>query len=271
MAKKYRQDKSKKKGLISAAATAAAVALIYGDIFAPASLFGYLIMAGVTLASGFFAYTVGSGLDTTQQAPKSQAAVKKTGNPQVDMIIEKGNELLLDIRRENERIPDPTLSRQIDELESVTGKIFRILEEQPHKAPKLRRFLEYYLPTTLNMLKNYRRIESQKLNSRYAKETLVKIENAMDIVLNAFKKQLDTLYRDDILDLSADMQVFETVLKQDNLMDENQSFNASLFTEDNIQLDFTQETEDNIATNSKGFTSSASSGGFAQAVQKKED
>ena len=273
MAKKYRQDKSKKKGLITAAASAGAVAVIYSSVFSVGSFLSFIAMAGLAALGGFFGYAVGSGLDTTQEAPKSRAAVHKTGNPQVDMIIEKGSELLLEIRRENERIPDPVITRQVDELESITGKIFKAVREQLHKAPQIRRFLEYYLPTTLNMLKNYRRIEDQKLSSEEAKQMLKNIENAMDIVLGAFKKQLDMLYRDDFLDLSADMQVMETILKQDNLIDENVSFgvkNAFKYTDsqENEHTDYKTHAQ----TQMGGAQTGAASGfAGAQAVQKKED
>lgn len=40
----------------------------------------------------------------------------------------------------------------------------------------------------------------------------------MDVVLSAFKKQLDTLYHDNMLDISTDIDVLETMLKQDSLI-----------------------------------------------------
>ncbi len=274
MAKKYRQDKSKTKGIITAAASAGAVAVIYSSIFSVGSFLSFIVMAALAALGGFLGYTVGSGLDTTQESPKSRAAVKKTGSPQVDMIIEKGSGLLLEIRRENERIPDPVITKQLDELESVAGKIFRAVEEQPEKAPQIRRFLEYYLPTTLSMLKNYRRIEEQKLSSEKAEQTLKSIENAMGVVLGAFKKQLDMLYRDDFLDLSADMQVMETILKQDNLIDEGVSFGAENAFSSAAQEYMREEAYARPYTSGeKKQAGAAWQNGFAgaQAQQKKED
>ena len=41
----------------------------------------------------------------------------------------------------------------------------------------------------------------------------------MDVVLKAFDKQLDTMYQDDMLDISTDIDVLETMLRQDGLID----------------------------------------------------
>jgi 5-bromo-4-chloroindolyl phosphate hydrolysis protein len=220
MAKKYSQDKSKKKGIITGGVGAVLGLLIYSSVFPTGSFLSKLIMVIVTVICASLGYIMGSGLDTTKEAPKSRKAVR-SANPQVDMLIEKGQDLLSQIRKENERIPDPKLSRLMDEMESIAGKIYKVVEERPEKAPQVRRFMEYYLPTTLNMLKSYRRLSSSGMDSKKAEETLVKIENAMEVIIGAFKKQLNTLYRDDILDVSADMSVLETLLKQDKLIDDN--------------------------------------------------
>ena len=141
----------------------------------------------------------------------------KTGNEQVDQLIERGRGILKEIVEENRLIPDPELSRQIDEMESITNKIFRTVIEQPDKAPQIRRFMDYYLPTTLKMLRGYRKMDERKVSGQEAENVKDKIESAMDVVIGAFKKQLNTLYQNDILDISTDIDVLETMLKQDGL------------------------------------------------------
>ncbi|NLC33581.1 MAG: hypothetical protein GX781_09850, partial [Clostridiales bacterium] len=112
---------------------------------------------------------------------------------------------------------DPELSRQIDELESISNKIFRTEIEKPGKAPQIRRFMDYYLPTTLKMLQGYSLMDDRKISSQEALNVKAKIESAMEVVIDSFKKQLNTLYQDDILDISTDIDVLETMLKQDGL------------------------------------------------------
>lgn len=227
MAKRYSQSKSPLKGVVVGGLSAAVAAFLYKGIFSVDGLGGFLTMGGVSLLVGYIAYVMGSGLDTSKEAPK-QKEMPITGDPDVDRVVRRGQEMLAAIRRENDRIPDPMLSRQMDEMDSVANKIFRQVIEKPEKAPQIRRFMDYYLPTTLKMLTGYRRIEEEKMSGRYAEDTKQKIEDAMDVVLSAFKKQLNTLYQNDMLDISTDIDVLETMLKQDSLLENGQTMQAQL-------------------------------------------
>ena len=213
---KYNQSKSPNKrwnfGLLAGGATAA----LYSGIFSLYKWPHYLLCAALALLVGRVAQIMGSGLDTSQKAP-SMEELPETGNQQVDSVVKRGQDILQKIRQENEQIPDPGLTRIIDEIESVSGKIFRTVIEQPGKAPQIRRFMDYYLPTTLKMLSSYRVMDQRKVQGREAQELRQKIESALEVVLGAFKKQLNTLYQDDILDISTDIDVLETMLKQDSL------------------------------------------------------
>ena len=226
MARKYSQSKSPFKGIITGAITAGITALAYNGIFSLGNVGSFLIMGAVSALTGYIGYVMGSGLDTTKEAPKRQE-LPLTGDETVDRLVRRGQDMLTQIRKENERIPDPVVSRQIDELESVSNKIFRTVIEQPGKAPQIRRFMDYYLPTTLKMLSSYRRMDEQKIQGARVQDTKEKIENAMDVVLSAFKKQLDTLYQDDMLDVSTDIDVLETMLKQDSLIGEGLTMTSS--------------------------------------------
>ena len=65
--------------------------------------------------------------------------------------------MLLAIRRANDRIDDEVLSAKIDRLETVTGQIFKVIQEQPAKKNQASTFLNYYLPTTQKLLDSYRK------------------------------------------------------------------------------------------------------------------
>jgi 5-bromo-4-chloroindolyl phosphate hydrolysis protein len=138
--------------------------------------------------------------------------------------------MLIQIRREDEMIPDPELSSQIVELEKIAGRIFQTVIDQPGKAPQIRRFMDYYLPTTLKMLTGYRRLTERNVSGREAQATKERIESAMKVVLGAFNKQLETLYQNDMLDITTDIDVLETMLKQDSLLGSNFKIQDSIDT-----------------------------------------
>ncbi len=158
------------------------------------------------------------GVDTSKKAP-AQKPIEKTGDAAVDGMIEKGLEMLKKIREENDRIPDPELSQNIEEIDYTAREIFRTVAEQPGKAPQIRRFMDYYLPTTLKMLSGYSKLLERNVTGGQAEATKKQIEDATDVVVKAFKKQLNNLYQDDILDISTDVEVLETLLKADGLVE----------------------------------------------------
>ena len=77
--------------------------------------------------------------------------------PEDPLAVERAR-ALAELRRLDENIEDAKLSAQIVHMEEVTGKIFDIVAGQPAKLPQLRRFLNYYLPTTLKLLNAYDRM-----------------------------------------------------------------------------------------------------------------
>lgn len=223
---KVDQSKSPVKGRIYGFLAAGLSSLAYAAVFPLYKWPHFLLLAATALIAGRVAQIMGSGLDTSKQMA-AMNDLPKTGNQQVDQIIERGRGILKQIVAENDKIPDPELSRQMDELESISNKIFRTVIEKPEKAPQIRRFMDYYLPTTLKMLQGYSLMDDRKISSREALNVKAKIESAMEVVIASFKKQLDTLYQDDILDISTDIDVLETMLKQDGLGAEQLSMRGS--------------------------------------------
>ena len=195
-----------------------AVVVLYSLIFPMYRWQHYLIVAGIALLVGRVVFIMAQGLDTSKEAPVQQP-IPKTGDNAVDSLVEKGQEMLAEIRKENDLIPDAQLTAQMNQLDKVANQIFHTVAEQPAKAPQIRRFMDYYLPTTLKMLTGYRKMDERQVKGQNANEARAQIREAMDTVLKAFDKQLDALYQDELLDISTDIDVMETMLRQDGLID----------------------------------------------------
>lgn len=226
MAKKNKQSTSPGRGMVAAFLAAGGTGLLYSLLFPLHRLGHYAIAGGLALLLGRVAYIMFSGLDTSQKAP-AMDDVPTTGNEAVDRLIARGNDLLGQIRREDELIPDPHLSKQIVRMEQIAGRIFMTVIEQPAKAPQIRRFMDYYLPTTLKMLAGYRKLTERGVPGPEAKATKERIESAMEVVIGAFEKQLETLHRNDMLDITTDIDVLETMLRQDSLLGNEFTMNQS--------------------------------------------
>lgn len=203
----------------------------------PGLLLGVVIGAGV----GAVASIMGKKLDTTthnrrdrereqqeavlrrqqeeQKRREAASQIPLTGDQQADSVILKGQEMLKTIRDENIIITDETLSAQMDTLGDKCQQILRTVSDQPSKAPHVRKFMNYYLPTTLKVLANYRTMQQRGvsyLEMSQARESAVR---CMDMVLTACQKQIDALHKENMLDISTDIDVMEQMLKRDGYVD----------------------------------------------------
>ena len=162
-----------------------------------------------------------------KEEPKPQEEKEKkassTGDPEVDKIIREGQEYLKKLRAADDAIPDETLSEDITRMEKASADIFRFIAEHPEKAPQIRKFMNYYLPTTLKLLNSYQRLSRQSARGETITSTMFNIAGMMHTMADAFEKQLDSLFGDEALDISADITVFETMLKSEGFVEEEKA------------------------------------------------
>ena len=155
----------------------------------------------------------------TKEEP-AQEKPASTGDPELDALVQERDRAVSEMRRLNDAIDDTTISAQIDHLESTTTKIISYVVEHPKKLPQIRKFLNYYLPTTLKLLNAYDRMGSAGVSGENIDGTMGKIEAMMSTVVQAFDRQLDALFGDEALDISTDITVLENLLAQEGLAGE---------------------------------------------------
>ena len=125
---------------------------------------------------------------------------------------------LRQIRELNDSIRDPAVSERIDRIGELTAGIFRVVRENPEKADEVRKFMNYYLLTTLKLLKSYSLMERQSYQGETIQASRKKIEEVLNTLVRAFEQQQDRLFRADALDVEADISVLETMMASDGLV-----------------------------------------------------
>lgn len=216
MSKRKKQSSGMGEGLCAFGVVFA----IYATVFKPHSLSGWFLAAAVSFLVGAVVRVMAQGLDTStnQKTPESLKKMQgETGDPEVDALLDKGREMIAEIRRENDLIPDSGLSDKLDQLEDRCAEIFRTVYDKPGKASQIRKFMEYYLPTTLKMVKGYRMLDERGVSGAEAAHAKNRIDDALAVVLQGCDKMLSKLYQDDVLDLTTDIDVLEQMLKRDGL------------------------------------------------------
>lgn len=156
----------------------------------------------------------------TGQAKEAQTKEESTGNPELDKMLRDGRLAIAEMKRLDQNIADPGISADIVRLEQVSAKIFEEVGRSPEKLPQIRRFMDYYLPTTLKLLNAYDRMSGTGVSGENIDATLARVEGMMRTIVSAFEKQLDSLYGTEALDISTDITVLETMMAREGLTDQ---------------------------------------------------
>ena len=218
---KKNKSRKKNKGFKAGFIAGGIVALLYSGIFPLFRISDFLLCGGLAILVGKIISIMASGLDLTTHNKQDQIKTAPeielplSGDEAADAVIARGQEMLLQIRAENDAITDGVLSGQMDEMERLCIQIFKTVAEKPHKAPQIRKFMNYYLPTTLKMLGNYRTMNQRGVSVSDMTEARSTLIRGMGMILTACQKQLDNLYKETMLDVTTDIDVLEQMLKRD--------------------------------------------------------
>lgn len=194
---------------------AAAVWLLYGLVGKIYTTGGFVLCACLSAA----AYGIGSLIFPGRVVTEEKKA--DTGNEELDRMIAAGRGMLKTVTGANDAIPSETVSRELDRIYAAGTAIYDKLEANPDTANGIRRFMNYYMPTTEKLLKGYLELNALRAPGEKVKEAMARIENSLGMIAGAFEKQLDNMYGSDILDFTTDIKVMETMLKGEGLTEKD--------------------------------------------------
>ena len=158
---------------------------------------------------------LGDGEPEVEAAPAEPArTVPVTGNSVYD-------DRLRQIRELNDRIADKSVSDKIDRIEALTADIFQLIAEHPERADEIRRFMNYYLPTTFKLLESYSLMEKQRYQGENIRASRAQIEKVLDQIIKAIERQQDKLFQSQALDVETDITVLNTMMSADGLTQES--------------------------------------------------
>ena len=179
------------------------------------------MLATHVLPTGYLDLKAGKLMLTEMGYTEPEPEPEPQPEPEKNQQPSQEDEILREIRLINDLIPDPVISAKIDRIEEVTHKILQYQKTHPQRTEQLRTFLNYYLPTTLDILRSYARLDAQGVEGENITAAKQRIEGMMDKVVEGFEKQLDKLFSSDAMDIAADVQVLENMLKKDGLSGDN--------------------------------------------------
>lgn len=142
-----------------------------------------------------------------------------TGNTELDGVLNEGRTAIKEMGRLYSSIPETSVKSRIMKIMNISDKIIKNAVDDPKDIPAIRKFLNYYLPTTIKLLNAYDRMYAQGVDGSNISGTMSRIEDMLDTIVVAYNKQLDSLFADEALDIETDIQVMDGMLRREGLKD----------------------------------------------------
>ena len=135
-------------------------------------------------------------------------------------VLSKARSDLMELRRMQVKIRNREIANLCRELTDTGDKILAVLKQKPEAVSDARQFLNYYLPTLGKILASYARIEESGSMTEELKNSTV---THLGEIKKAMEKQYNSLFDDDKLDLTVDMEALTLACKRDGLLDDKES------------------------------------------------
>ncbi len=181
-----------------------------------------LVSSVIASASGKKAQTEEEKAAAEQREKEKQEAEKAAAagtsySPEVSAILAEGNRALSEMGRLYMSIKDPEVRGKINEIMRITDKIAQDAISDPSDIPQIKKFMNYYLPTTIKLLNAYDRMSAQGIEGENLDKSMKSINDMLDTAIEAYKKRLDSLFANQALDIETDIQVMNTMLAREGL------------------------------------------------------
>ena len=139
----------------------------------------------------------------------------QTGNQALDEMLGAVGGHMQTLHRLERSINAP-VDEQVRDLIRTTEQIFEQVKKHPEKTRDIRQFLNYTLPTTLNLLQSYEELCAQPVEGQNITAAKKKIEGMMCTIAGAFHRQLDALFADKALNIEVELEVMAQMLKNND-------------------------------------------------------
>lgn len=165
-------------------------------------------------------------LDDTRYTPPQPAAEPAPAAPvdEAEQLRREGVDFLNYLRTCRGKLDDSG-DEELATMQKTCGAILGFAHNHPEQISRLRRFRDYYLPTTRKLLDTALGLGSADVDA--ADKIRSEITGILHTLNIAYTKLYETLLQDVSLDVSTEIDTLETMLRQDGLThDFRQDFGA---------------------------------------------
>ena len=189
------------------------VSAIVGSAFFAVPYLGLSFALAPALAIGCVAF---GASELVLSGFKTKESLKDTDR-ELYLKITKAKKQNREILELVPKVESESTKKNLMEIYDTVIKILNTVQFNPKKAKKIDNFFDYYLPVLLKIVNKYDEVENQQLKSQEGKDFLIKADKMIKDTNNAFSSILASLYQSDIMDVYADMKVYNLMMKADGI------------------------------------------------------
>ena len=189
------------------------VSAIVGSAFFAVPYLGLSFALAPALAIGCVAF---GASELVLSGFKTKESLKDTDR-ELYLKITKAKKQNREILELVPKVESESTKKNLMEIYDTVIKILNTVQFNPKKAKKIDNFFDYYLPVLLKIVNKYDEVENQQLKSQEGKDFLIKADKMIKDTNNAFSSILASLYQSDIMDVDADMKVYNLMMKADGI------------------------------------------------------
>jgi 5-bromo-4-chloroindolyl phosphate hydrolysis protein len=136
----------------------------------------------------------------------------------VEATIVDGSRHVQEIRDLGRQVAAPTVREKIDRICEQADAILDHIAKNPRGVKTARRFLTYYLDAVRNILKKYLELAEHSKYSDQVADVVGKVERLLDIVVQAFARQLARLLEHQVLDIDTEVELLRQTMQAEGLL-----------------------------------------------------
>jgi len=136
----------------------------------------------------------------------------ESNNQAISELLDKANGYIHEMVTINRVIEDEELNNQVETLVSLSKQIYEYIDKNQEKSGQVRQLTNYFLPTTVELLTTYSELQEQTVKSDSMASSMQEIKDMMSTIESAFRKQLDAIYGDKVLDASVEIEVMKGIM-----------------------------------------------------------
>lgn len=199
---------------------AAAVFAVYTLIFPLYKLWHFLLAAAVTAAAWLLAEKLIKPVVEYVPVPEPEPEPPVSHGAEADAVLAEAKTARQEMEALAAAIGDAAVTKKIEALCSLSDRIAQDILDDPADAREIQKFQRYFLPSTIGLLHAYDRMG--RAQGETAARSREKIAQMLDTEIHAFQKQLDALYKNDAMDVDANIRVMQSLLEREGLLEQDE-------------------------------------------------